>query len=103
MALREDARRIWDAAAAAAAPRALTQRTLANPSLPIFQAVQQAPRILVVGGGKAGAAMSAALEEALGDELGKVEGVVNVPAESVVALKKIRLQAARPAATNQPT
>src|SRR5262249_35088734 len=39
----------------------------------------------------------------LGGELAKVDGVVNVPAESVIPLKKIRLHAARPAATNQPT
>lgn len=56
-----------------------------------------------MGGGKAGAAMSAALESALADFPGRIEGLVNVPAESVRPLQWIRLHAARPGGTNQPT
>jgi glycerate 2-kinase len=43
------------------------------------------------------------VEEALAGELDRVEGVVNVPAESVRPLRRIRLHGARPAGTNQPT
>ena len=35
--------------------------------------------------------------------LDRVEGLVNVPADLVQPLRAIRLHAARPAATNQPT
>lgn len=63
-------------------------------------------RILVVGGGKAGAAMTLALESALeargvGPE--RVDGMVNVPNETVTETRSIRLHAARPMGTNQPT
>ena len=37
------------------------------------------------------------------DCIRKIEGVVNVPAETVRPLHAIRLHAARPAGTNQPT
>src|SRR5262249_40896603 len=56
-----------------------------------------------VGAGKAGAAMSAAVEAALVDSLDRVEGIVNVPAEVARPLTRIRLHPARPAGTNQPT
>src|SRR5262249_34226878 len=72
-------------------------------ALPLHATLSQARRILVVGAGKAGAAMSAAVEEALAGSLDRVEGVVNVPAESVRPLRAVRLYAARPAGTNQPT
>jgi hydroxypyruvate reductase/glycerate 2-kinase len=92
---------IWQAAVAAAEPAALVRAALAEPSL---QATfQQAPLIVVVGAGKAGAAMSAGVEEALSDRLERIEGVVNVPAEAVRPLRRIRLHAARPTGTNQPT
>jgi hydroxypyruvate reductase/glycerate 2-kinase len=57
----------------------------------------------VVGAGKAGASMSAALEANLPDLLDRLEGIVNVPAECVRPLQAIHLHAARPAGTNQPT
>ena len=60
-------------------------------------------RILVVGGGKAGASMAAGVEAALAGKIDRVTGVVNVPAESVRPLRRIRLHPARPAGTNQPT
>jgi hydroxypyruvate reductase/glycerate 2-kinase len=58
---------------------------------------------LVVGAGKAGAAMSAGVEAALPDGLARIEGIVNVPADAVRPLQRIRLHAARPAGRNFPT
>src|SRR5262249_37680140 len=43
------------------------------------------------------------VEEALASELPRIEGIVNVPAEAVRPLQRIRLHAARPAGANQPT
>jgi glycerate 2-kinase len=62
-------------------------------------------RIAVVGAGKAGAGMAAAIEEILGNEIvdRKVIGWVNVPADCVRPLRKITLHAARPAGVNEPT
>src|SRR5262245_25032254 len=102
MSLRDDARRIWDAAVAAAQPVLLIRRAFNDPRYEILQASDAAQRILVFGGGKAGAAMAEALESALPDST-PLAGVVNVPAEIVRPLRRIRLHAARPAGTNQPT
>src|ERR1043166_3190608 len=99
--LRVDARAIWQAAVAAVRPAPLVNRALADPSL--ASALRAAPRILVLGAGKAGAAMAAAVEAALPDLLGWIEGIVNVPAELGRPLRRIRLHAARPAGSNQPT
>src|SRR5947209_4997797 len=101
--LRQHARAIWHAAVDAVRPEPLVRRALTDNALGIGQAVRAAPRILVLGAGKAGAAMAAAVEEALADVLDHVDGIVNVPAESVRPLRKIRLHAARPAGSNQPT
>lgn len=62
-------------------------------------------RIAVVGAGKAGAGMAAAVEEALGPQLvdERVVGWVNVPADCVRSLRRIHLHAARPAGLNEPT
>ena len=62
-------------------------------------------RIVVVGAGKAGAGMAAAVESALPDDIvsERVEGWVNVPADCVRELRKIHLHAARPAGVNEPT
>ena len=63
-------------------------------------------RIAVVGAGKAGAGMAAALEEVLGPKIieeKKLVGWVNVPADCVRPLERIRLHAARPAGVNEPT
>lgn len=103
MSLREQARSIWQAAVDAARPRDLIRAALADPALPLLDALAHAPRILIVGAGKAGAAMSTGVEETLTNHLDRVEGVVNVPAETVRPLRAIRLHAARPAGTNQPT
>ena len=97
--LRSHAQQIWHAAVAAVRPEPLVRRALADLAEPL----RSAARILVLGGGKAGAAMAEAVERVLADQLDRIEGVVNVPAETVKPLTKIRLHAARPAATNFPT
>src|SRR4051794_2991767 len=62
-------------------------------SLPLLR------RIAVVGAGKAGAGMAAAVETALGPNVvdEKVSGWVNVPADCLRQLRRIHLHAARPA------
>jgi glycerate 2-kinase len=101
--LRDHALAIWLAAVDAVHPSRLIPDAIANPSLRIQEAVRHAPRILVVGAGKAGVAMSAALENALPDLAARMEGIVNVPADTVRPLHAIRLHAARPGKMNQPT
>lgn len=105
---RATAETIWWAGVRAVQPRFCVPRFL-------HERVQQGDprfdfsryqRILVVGAGKAGAAMSAALEETLlqlGVDLNRVDGWVNVPNEAVRPLRKIRLHAARPMGINEPT
>src|SRR5260370_500417 len=72
--LRDHARRIGEPAVAAARPEPLVRRAWAALAEPL----RSAARILVLGGGKAGAAMAEAVEHVLADRL---EGVVNVPAD----------------------
>src|SRR5262245_35907689 len=98
---RDHALAIWQAAVAAARPDDLLRIALSEPAL--RAAIEQARRLSVVGGGKAGAAMSAAVESLLAGRLEHIEGIVNVPAEVVRPLQRIRLHAARPAGANQPT
>ncbi len=100
---REQARAIWDAGVRAVDPFELTRAALSHANSSIRKAVLSAERILVFGGGKAGAAMAAGVEAALADRLDRVSGVINVPAESVRPLQTLRLHAARPAGTNFPT
>ena len=97
--LRQHARAIWDAAVDAAKPEPLVTSAIAE----LGDAIRSARRIIVLGAGKAGAAMASAVESALADRLDRVEGLVNVPADAVKPLKRIRLNAARPPATNFPT
>jgi hydroxypyruvate reductase len=98
--LRVGARRVFAAALAAADPRAAMrrhlrvegQRLLAGPArfeLTSFR------RVLVVGAGKAGAAMAAAVEEMLGDRV--AGGLVTVKAGHTAPLWRVRLcEAAHP-------
>ncbi len=62
-------------------------------------------RLIVVGGGKAGAGMSAAIEELLPADFvsDRVSGWVNVPADCVRSLSSIHLHPARPGGVNEPT
>ena len=62
-------------------------------------------RIVVVGAGKAGAGMAAAVEETLGQAVmqdKQLDGWMNVPADCVRPLQRIKLHAARPAGVNEP-
>jgi glycerate 2-kinase len=109
--LRDDALSIWQAAVAAVAPERLINeyiavegRQLVVDGEPID--LDQIGRIVVVGAGKAGAGMAAALENILGESLlaeKQVTGWVNVPADCVRPLQAIKLHAARPAGLNEPT
>lgn len=99
--LREQAIAIWQAAVDAVKPETLMRPAFNDPLL--FDKLEKASRIIVVGAGKAGASMSAALEDALRKQLNKVEGIVNVPADTVRQLQRIILHAARPAGSNHPT
>jgi hydroxypyruvate reductase/glycerate 2-kinase len=101
--LRDHARMIWQAAVDAARPQDAIRAAFANPAWPLAEELRRAPRILVVGAGKAGAAMSAGVENELADSLPRLEGLVNVPAPVPRQLARIQLHAARPAGTNQPT
>ena len=62
-------------------------------------------RLIVVGAGKAGAGMAAALEDILGPDIvdRHVTGWVNVPADCVRPLRGIVLHPGRPAGVNEPT
>jgi hydroxypyruvate reductase/glycerate 2-kinase len=102
-ALRAHARSIWDAAVSAVRADDLVHRALIDPTLPCCQALAEEGNILVVGAGKAAAAMSAGVETALASQLERLRGFVNVPAELVKPLKAIHLHPARPAGTNHPT
>jgi len=65
----------------------------------------QLGRVVVVGAGKAGAGMAAAVETVF-TEAGladRLAGWVNVPADCVRPLSRITLHAARPAGVNEPT
>ena len=105
-----DARAIWQAGVEAVRAERLIRGavTLHGGTLAIcgseFQ-IAELGRIAVVGAGKAGAGMAAAIEDVLGDELvkRKVVGWVNVPADCVRRLQKITLHTARPAGVNEPT
>jgi glycerate 2-kinase len=118
--LRSDALRIWHAGLDAVRSDRLMQNAvrvegrtlllgndfygLPEDALPIdLDAIK---RIAVVGAGKAGAGMAAALEEIL--DLALLEeklltGWVNVPADCVRKLQRIHLHAARPPGLNEPT
>ncbi|HBO45827.1 MAG TPA: glycerate kinase, partial [Planctomycetaceae bacterium] len=109
--LRHDAIRIWRAGVAAVDSELLVRRAMrvdgstlciGNEVLPL----EQIGRIAVVGAGKAGAGMAAAVEAVLGDALleqKQVAGWVNVPDDCVRPLKHIWLHGARPAGVNEPT
>lgn len=102
MSPRDEALAIWHAAVDAVRPGDLLPAFIQRDSA-IQAAIAQAKRIIVVGAGKAGAAMSEALESAIVDHLDKTTGLVNVPADAVRPLERIRLHAARPPESNHPT
>lgn len=96
------ARQIWDAAVAAVRPVDLLERFLQQqPDL--RRDWEQSPRLIVVGAGKAGAAMAEALEQQLSPAIDRMQGIINVPSGSVRSLRRLRLHAARPTGSNHPT
>src|SRR5262245_10451232 len=99
---REDALSIWRAAVDAALPEPLVRQAL-SAGEPVADAVRTAPRVIVVGAGKAGPGMAAGLEVALADRLDRVEGLLNVPEGMTAPLRRLRLHAARPQGVNEPT
>jgi hydroxypyruvate reductase/glycerate 2-kinase len=99
---REHALLIWQAAVGAVLPAPLVGRALAAGD-PAADAVRAAPRVLVVGAGKAGPGMAAGLEAAFADRLDRVEGLVNVPEGMTAPLRRVRLHPARPPGVNEPT
>src|SRR5262245_10865138 len=95
---REHALAIWTAAVEAVRPEPLVRRAVEGEKW-----IAVAPRVLVVGAGKAGPGMAVGVEAALADRLDRVEGLVNVPAGMTAPLNRIRLHAARPQGVNEPT
>ena len=103
LTLREQALDIWHHAVEAVQPARLiseTVRALSNEWHAIFR---DAERIVVVGGGKAGAGMAQALETALSEHLDRIEGIVNIPEGTELPTQRIRLHPARPQGSNHPT
>jgi glycerate 2-kinase len=118
--LRSDALRIWQAGLEAVRSERLMRAAvrvegstlvIGNPA---YEAVEEFERIdlngvwrvAVVGAGKAGAGMAAALEEILGPQLmeeKQLVGWMNVPADCVQKLEHIHLHPARPPGVNEPT
>ena len=86
---------------AAALPGPLVERFFASD--PLAERVRAAPRIIVVGAGKAGPGMAAGLEASLADRLDRISGSINVPEGLSANLARIRLHAARPMGVNEPT
>ncbi len=112
--LRADALRIWQAGLAAVRSERLMSahvrldagKLIIGTNSPEIIDLMNFRRIAVVGAGKAGAGMAAALEEILGPKLmaeKQLSGWVNVPADCVRKLQRIHLHAARPPIANEPS
>ncbi len=108
--LREQAQAIWEAGVAAVSSERLVRNVIHRDGSVLSICghdwdTTSLSRIIVLGVGKAGAGMAAAVEAELGEELtdAKVAGWVNVPADCVRPLRRIVLHAARPAGVNEPT
>jgi hydroxypyruvate reductase/glycerate 2-kinase len=101
---REQALAIWHAGIDAVRPSVLLPRAVADASLGLSQAVASASRIVVVGAGKAGGAMTQSLLDSFPQDRDRFAGLVNVPDEAVPPQQgQIELHGARPAASNHPT
>lgn len=108
--LRNDAERIWRAGVDSVKPESLLEREIRvadrTLSLGDWQGdLDQIGRILVVGGGKAGASMVRGLEAALGPDLlseKQVAGWVNIPQGSFEPTVAVHLHVGRPAGVNEP-
>lgn len=108
--LRDDALAIWEAGVDAVRSEQLVSNVIRRDGDELevcgnrFR-LSDLGRILVVGAGKAGASMAAAVEQALGTDLvqEKVSGWVNIPADCLRPLARIHLHPGRPAGVNEPT
>jgi len=108
--LRRDAMRIWQAGVDAVRSERLVKEALRVEGSTLL--VGEEPleldavrRVVVVGAGKAGAGMAAAVEDVLGPEWiekKQLAGWVNVPGDCVRELRRIHLHAARPPGVNEP-
>ena len=110
--LRDDALRIWQAGLEAVRSERLVAAAVRVEEHWLHVAdeppidLNRVGRIAVVGAGKAGAGMAAALEQILGPTWSaakQLTGWVNVPNDCVRPLGWIHLHAARPAGRNEPT
>ncbi|QDV72634.1 glycerate kinase type-2 family protein [Botrimarina mediterranea] len=112
--LLDDAVRIWRAGVAGVAPERLladairledtllTIETSSGDGLDID--LTDVGRLIVVGGGKAGAGMARGFEAAIAPlvEARRVAGLLSVPADCVAATQAIKLIGGRPAGVNEP-
>ena len=94
---------IWQAGVDSVRPETLLPRAIADTSLGLARAVENARRVLVCGAGKAGAAMAQALIDAAPEYRTRLHGVVNVPNETVRPLDAdIELHGAGPQLRTSP-
>lgn len=110
MTLREQAESIWWAGVQAVDAERLVRQAVSINERALTIAGEEFPvaslnRLIVVGGGKAGAGMVLGLERVLaGSSLAqRTKGWVNVPADCVKATRLITLHPGRPAEINEPT
>jgi hydroxypyruvate reductase/glycerate 2-kinase len=101
--LADDALAIWRAGVEAVRPGPLLASAWTNLPAEVRADLAAAPRVLVVGAGKAGAGMAAALEAQFGAGVNRLIGLVNVPEGTGRPLARIRPHPARPAGSNHPT
>ncbi|MDC0274490.1 DUF4147 domain-containing protein, partial [Planctomycetaceae bacterium] len=108
--LSSDALSIWQSGVDAVRPEVLIPRVLRveDETLCIRDrkiVLSDWDRIVVMGGGKAGAAMASAVIDTLGPTLcrDKLMGWVNVPENCAQEMEFIHLHGARPAGVNEPT
>jgi hydroxypyruvate reductase/glycerate 2-kinase len=109
--LRKHARAIWQAGVDAVAPDRLIRASLRVRGRKLEIGSLRLPldeigSIAVVGTGKAGAAMSRAVEGVLAERLmreKRLHGCVNVPDQTIIPLRHIQLHGARSAPDNKPT
>jgi glycerate 2-kinase len=104
---RDAAAAVWATAIAAVEPTALVARMLTADGMGTGELdLTGVDRLVVVGGGKAAAAMAAGVERALGRErlaLHRAAGLVSVPERCGRSLERIEVRETRPAAVNLPT
>lgn len=109
--LRDDALAIWRAGLEAANPRRLVRRRVRRDGDTLHvgdhaYSLANGRQIFVAGAGKAGEAMAAGLEEALGRDLvgsGRVSGVVLVPRAEGYPTTSIHVVGCRHGPRNEPT